>query len=136
MRQMQRDHLASKEPTRAERALYSLLDAVLGEGAWAREYYVFDKWTVDAAAPELLLIFQADGDYWHGWDPETRDHPMVSRNIKNDRRQDAYIAKTPWTSLRLWEHDLLDSPEWCAERIREVVEKARSGRTGQRDGTV
>jgi len=123
---MQRDFLARKEPTRAERALYVLLDHVVGEGQWVREHLVFDKWTVDAAIPRLRLIFQADGDYWHGWDPKTHTHPMVARNMANDRRQDAYIAKTGWVSLRLWEHDLLDRPEWCTECIREVVTAAET----------
>lgn len=121
VRKMQRDHLASRAPTRPERVLYSLLDELLGEGAWASQYHVFDKWTVDAAVPSHRLIIQADGDYWHGWDPETHHHPLVARNMRNDRRQDAYISKTDWTSLRLWEHDLLDRPEWCAERIQAAL---------------
>lgn len=125
VRKMQRDHLASRAPTRPERILYGLLDEILGEGEWASQYLVFDKWTVDAAVPTRRLIIQADGDYWHGWDPETHSHAYVARNMLNDSRQDAYIAKTDWSSLRLWEHDLLDRPEWCAEQIRAALETVR-----------
>lgn len=121
VRQMQRDHLASRAPTRPERILYSLLDEILGEGAWASQYLIFDKWTVDAAVPDARLIIQADGDYWHGWDPDTHSHPLVSQNRRNDARQDAYIKKTDWTSLRLWEHDLIGRPGWCATQIRDAL---------------
>ena len=125
VRQMQRDLLASRAPTRPERILYALLDEILGEGQWASQYVVFDKWTVDAAVPSHRLLLQADGDYWHGWDPATHAHKHVKRNMLNDRRQDAYVGKTEWTSLRLWEHDLRDRPEWCAHEIRAALTAAR-----------
>lgn len=111
VRQMQRDHLASKEPTKPERALYALMDEVFGSGAWQREHFVFKRWTVDACVQDLKLIVQADGDYWHGLRPEWQDHPMVKRNMANDRAQNAYVARTDWTMLRFWEHDLLLYPD-------------------------
>ena len=135
VRQMQRDHLAARAPTRPERVLYSLLDELLGEGAWASQYYIFDKWTVDAAVPSHRLIIQADGDYWHGWDPETHHHPLVAKNMRNDRRQNAYISKTDWTSLRLWEHDLLSRPEWCVQQLQVALEKC-SRASGRLEASV
>ena len=126
VRQMQRDHLASRAPTGCERNLYALLDAVVGEGSWNSQYLVFDKWTVDAALPNLRLVIQADGDYWHGYDPKTHSSPMVAKNRTNDRRQALYMDKAGWHLLRLWEHDLKLRPEWCADQIREHVALATS----------
>lgn len=120
VRQMQRDHLASRAPTRCERALYVLMDSVFGAGHWASQYLVADRWTVDACVPSMRLVVQADGDYWHGYDPAHRTHPTVAKNIQNDRRQDKYLAKAGWRVLRLWEHELLREPEACQARLREL----------------
>jgi DNA mismatch endonuclease (patch repair protein) len=137
VRQMQRDHLASRSPTAPERNLYALLDDVVGEGRWSSQYLVFDKWTVDAALPNLRLVIQADGDYWHGYDPKTHDKPMVVKNRLNDRRQAMYMEKVGWLLLRLWEHDLKLRPEWCADQIRQHVSLATSQTLADhRDGTV
>jgi very-short-patch-repair endonuclease len=124
VRQMQRDHLASRAPTAPERNLYALLDDVVGEGDWCSQHLVFDKWTVDAAIPNLKLVIQADGDYWHGFDSKTHENPMVAKNRLNDRRQALYLAKVGWMLLRLWEHDLKLRPDWCADQIRQHVSMA------------
>jgi len=126
VRQMQRDHLASRCPTAPERNLYALLDNVVGEGNWISQHLVFDKWTVDAAIPNLQLVIQADGDYWHGYDPKTDENPMVAKNRLNDRRQALYLEKVGWVLLRLWEHELKLRPEWCADQIRQYVLRAAS----------
>lgn len=126
VRQMQRDQLASRLPTKPERILYALLDRIIGEGNWSSQFYVFDKWTVDAALPNLNLIIQADGDYWHGFRSEWQTHPLVKRNMGNDRAQNGYLAKVGWTLLRLWEHDLIDRPDWCADEIVRAVSEAQS----------
>lgn len=121
VRKMQHAQLLRRGPTRPERILYSLMDDVAGEGAWAREYLVFDKWTVDACIPERRLIVQADGDYWHGLRPEWQAVPRVAANMANDRRQNAYVAKTEWTMIRLWETDLINRPDWCRDLIRQSL---------------
>lgn len=110
VRQMQRDHLASRAPTRCERVLYLVMDEVFGEGNWASQFLVEDKWTVDACVPSLRLIVQADGDYWHGLLPEHQSHPTVQKNLANDRRQNSYLAKAGWRVKRFWEHSLLGEP--------------------------
>jgi very-short-patch-repair endonuclease len=46
---------------------------------------------------------------------------MVRSNIGNDRRCDAYCEQHGWTVLRFWEHDLLNNPDACAEKIRAAV---------------
>ncbi len=97
------------------------MDDVAGEGAWAREYLVFDNWTVDACIPEKRVIVQADRDYWHGLRPEWQAVPRVGASMANDRRQNAYVAKTDWTMIRLWETDRVNRPDWCRDQIRESL---------------
>jgi very-short-patch-repair endonuclease len=123
-RKMQRNMLALRGPTGCERNLYALLDDVVGEGRWSRQLEVFDKWVVDAALPNLRLVIQADGDYWHGYDPKTHGHYNVAKSLLNDRRQAMYMKKAGWLLLRLWEHDLKLRPDWCADQIRFYVSLA------------
>ncbi|MDM7855795.1 DUF559 domain-containing protein [Cellulomonas alba] len=125
---MQRDHLASRGPTRPELALYVLMDDVFGEGNWAPQHLIFDKWTVDACVPAMRLVVQADGDYWHGRNPEDRESPLVAKNMANDARQAAYLDRAGWRLLRLWEYELLHDPDRCRERIAATASEARAGR--------
>lgn len=111
--------LAERSPTRCESALYALMAQIFGAD-WERQYPL-GFWTVDSAVPSLLLVVQADGDYWHGRNVRHRSHPAVKNNRCNDRRCDNYCAKNGWTVLRLWESDLLNDHEWCAAAIREAV---------------
>jgi len=41
--------------------------------------------------------------------------------MANDRRQNAYVAKTEWTMIRLWESDLINRPDWCRDQIRQSL---------------
>jgi DNA mismatch endonuclease (patch repair protein) len=122
---MMRAQLVSKAPTRPERVLYALLDDVVGPGKWGRQLLIFDRWTVDACLPHLSLVIQADGTYWHGFDPATHAHRHVAANVARDRAQAAYLAKAGWSLLRLWEHDLKRDPEGCRIRIAAAVTAAQ-----------
>lgn len=124
VRQMQRDHLASRDPTRCESALYLLMDRVFGEGNWASQFLVFDKWTVDACVPNINLVVQADGEYWHGHDPDVRNHPMVAKNMLNDLNQKKYLEKAGWALERFWEFDLLKDPDICEARLIQIRDLA------------
>lgn len=70
------------------------------------------------------LIFQADGDYWHGKDPSTRTHPTVAGNVKRDTEFDAYAAGADWTVLRFWECELLNERDTCKARILRALKEA------------
>lgn len=119
------DMLTTRAETRPERILYALIDAVAAELApevgWERQHRLLERWTVDAAVPSLFLVLQADGDYWHGLLPESRQDPRVAGNLENDARQDRALAEAGWTVLRFWESDLIgDLPE-CEARLRTAV---------------
>lgn len=126
VRTMQHEQMQRRAPTKPERILYALMDDVFGPGTWAREYLVFDKWTVDACIPERHLIVQADGDYWHGLLPKWQSVPRVARNMGNDRAQNAYVASAGWAIVRLWERDLLGRPNWCRDRLRTTADQTAS----------
>lgn len=116
---MLRNILNLREPTRCEIVLYELMETIFGE-LWEKQYAI-GFWTVDAAVPELQLVVQADGDFWHGLTIEHQVYAKVRGNMANDKRCDTYCEAHGWTVLRLWEHELLKAPDLCAERIRYVA---------------
>jgi very-short-patch-repair endonuclease len=123
--------LEGRESAGCERALYALLDELAAEGhlkAWERQYPI-SFWTVDAAIPEQRLVVQADGEYWHGHLPGSRDDPRVRANVGNDARCDQALAGLGWTVLRLRETQLLRNPAHCREAIVQALGVAGEVRT-------
>ncbi|WP_371503538.1 endonuclease domain-containing protein (plasmid) [Kitasatospora sp. NBC_00374] len=126
------DLLTTRSETRPERILYALIAEVLAELApevgWERQHLLLGRWTVDAAVPSLDLVLQADGDYWHGLLPESREDPRVIGNLANDARQDRALAEKGWTVLRFWESDLIGDLPACEARLRTaVLQRVRVG---------
>jgi DNA mismatch endonuclease (patch repair protein) len=79
---------------------------------------------VDVAIPEVRVVIQADGDYWHGLSAARSGRTpsaLVLRNIQRDRAQDKYLSAAGWTILRLWESELLRDPEGCLRRIHKIL---------------
>lgn len=106
----------SGRTTRAEVNGYALLDA-LGVDYLRQETFA-GKFIPDATIPSARLVVQFDGDYWHdrkGTSTETR----IRRRVRLDQSQDAYIRACGWDVLRLWETDLRDDPEGCADLLRQ-----------------
>lgn len=102
--------------TRVESAGYALLDA-LGVEHLRQEPFL-GRFTPDATVPSARLLIQLDGDYWHDR-TGTSTEPRIRRRVALDRSQDAYAATCGWRVLRLWEGDLRDDPEGCAERVKQ-----------------
>ncbi|WP_439678251.1 DUF559 domain-containing protein [Embleya sp. MST-111070] len=121
--------LTTRAETRPERILYALLDRLVPElapgTAWARQLRLLDRWTVDAAIPDLRLVLQADGDYWHGLHEKDHRDPRVAANMANDAYQDRKLAEAGWQVLRFWETDLIRRLPDCADRLTRAVDTRR-----------
>ena len=72
-----------------------------------------------------------DGCFWHGcpehgtWPKQNADwwREKIEANQRRDRDTDARLRAAGWTVIRVWEHD---DPSQAADRIAEVVRRARS----------
>lgn len=95
---------------------YAILDSLGVE--YERQAPFKGKFTPDATVPSTRLIVQFDGDYWHdrkGTSTEAR----IRHRVALDQSQDAYIRACGWQVVRLWESDLKNDPEGCAEKVRQ-----------------
>lgn len=77
---------------------------------------------------ERVVVF-IDGCFWHrcprcNWTPATNaDYwlPKLERNVHKDREADRHLGEKGWTVVRVWEHELRESPESVFSRIRQAL---------------
>ena len=79
-----------------------------------------------------LLLF-CDGSFWHGKDWKNLKERLLAGNnpgywvkhIESNRRRDRKVNRTLKRQghlvFRLWDTDVKRRPEWCAAKIREVL---------------
>lgn len=89
-------------------------------------------------SPDIVFVSAGaavfiDGCFWHGCPQHcrrpssNRDYwlPKIERNMRRDRRVDAELKEAGWRVIRLWEHEVKESPRRCAARIEPVVRARR-----------
>lgn len=74
-----------------------------------------------------------DGDFWHGYNWETkknnirsnRDYwiPKIERNIQRDREVTAKLKSLGWQVFRLWEHEVKNDIKKSVQRILYILQK-------------
>jgi primosomal protein N' (replication factor Y) len=96
-----------REPTEAEKRLWSLLRGNrLGGWSFRRQHPV-PPYIVDFACVDAKLIVEADGG----------QHAESER----DHRRDAFLEGRGWRVLRFWNNEVLNNTEGVAVVILEAV---------------
>lgn len=93
-----------KENTDIERAMDVILVLI---GVPFKKQFLIDRVVADFAFPDLKLIIECDGGYWHTI-PKTRE---------KDIRRDCWLRGQGWSVLRFTDSEIKKSPELCQERI-------------------
>jgi len=79
-------------------------------------------------ASKKVAIF-VDGCFWHKCprcfvEPESnRDYwlPKIQMNIERDIKQNIMLENLGWTVVRIWEHEIEEDIDNCAERVIEII---------------
>jgi DNA mismatch endonuclease (patch repair protein) len=79
----------------------------------------------DVAFIRWKVAVFVDGVFWHGhpdhWNPEKASSDYwrlkIARNIERDRAADAALAALGWRVIRVWDLDVRDRLEECAEAV-------------------
>ena len=85
-----------ERPTNIERRLYQFLEQK--KVYFEKQKLINKKFLVDAFIPNLNLIIEADGNYWHN----------LSSVKKRDRAKNAYLKKCGYNLLRLRESEIMN----------------------------
>lgn len=124
-RLLKNNHLLQhrKEPTSIEAAIYNGLDE-LGV-SYCKQYIVGNKFACDVAFPELRIIIEIQGDYWHGNPKKFKTlNEQQKRQQKQDRSKKAYLEACGFKVLYIWESDIKNNLTGCLNKIIEVIKKA------------
>lgn len=83
----------------------------------------------DFAFPEERVAVFTDGCYWHGC-PEHFQEPennadfwarKIQENRDRDRRVTEELEEAGWQVIRIWEHELAESPSAAVARVSKAV---------------
>lgn len=76
-----------------------------------------------------VVVF-VDGDFWHGFRFPLWKHKLsakwqqkIEATRARDRRNFAKLRRLGWKVVRIWEHQIEQSPERCADRVREAIKR-------------
>lgn len=80
---------------------------------------------------QRVAIF-VDGDFWHGWHfPRWRLklsekwEKKIEATRRRDARNHARLRRSGWRVLRIWEHQIEETPERVRERILKCLDEQR-----------
>lgn len=95
-------------------------------------YYIPQNWIqlskvrwaeVDIYIPSWNLCIFCDGDYWHAFPGKYADDTIIKngKTAKEIQESDAWatnkLEEMGYNVLRLWGHEIVDTPEKCLEKI-------------------
>jgi DNA mismatch endonuclease, patch repair protein len=83
----------------------------------------------DIAYNSKKVAIFVDGCFWHKCprcytEPKSNKHywiPKIQRNIDRDLQNNMALKIQGWTVLRIWEHEIEENIDKCAEKIIDVL---------------
>jgi DNA mismatch endonuclease, patch repair protein len=110
-------------------------ELLLRSELWRRGHRYRLNRRVLGCRPDLVflggrLVVFVDGCFWHGC-PEDYSRPgtrpdywaaKLLENLERDRRQTRELEDEGWSVVRIWEHEVYESPERVADRVTDVLE--------------
>lgn len=87
----------------------------------------------DVVFRRVRLAVFVDGDFWHGWRFPLWEHKLspkwrekIATTRERDRRNFRRLRREGWHVMRLWEHQIEQTPKTCLDRVVETVQRLRA----------
>ena len=110
----------------------SLAKALWHEGIRYRLNYKMLPGSPDIAITSRRVAIFIDGEFWHGYDWETRKPKLksnreywiekIEENMARDTRNDKALTNTGWLSLHFWEKEVKKDLSGCVESVLSALE--------------
>jgi very-short-patch-repair endonuclease len=85
--------------------------------------YPIQRYILDFVDLDNKVVFNINGDYWHG-NPLLYDHnslgEMQAVNVRQDKNKRIFLEKNGWKVLDVWESEIYWNKELVKEKIRAV----------------
>jgi DNA mismatch endonuclease (patch repair protein) len=82
----------------------------------------------DFVLRDARVAVLVDGDFWHGWNFGAWRRKLsekwelkIAHTIRRDTRNRRALRRAGWVVVRLWEHQVRDSPARCKARIKRAI---------------
>lgn len=82
----------------------------------------------DFVIRDARVVVLVDGDFWHGWrfsawrmKLSEKWEAKIAANIQRDALNRRALRQAAWIIVRLWEHQVRDSPARCKARIKRAI---------------
>jgi len=98
------------------------------------QYDFYGRYVCDFAFPEIKLIIEVQGDFWHAnpskypYDEnrmEANLRPIQIRAVKRDKSKMAYITKMGWRYVYFWEYFIINDTENVVNAIKTIIENRK-----------
>lgn len=77
----------------------------------------------DFYIPSANLLIEIDGSYYHSYGLMYEEmSPMQKKNHRVDKDKDKWAMEHKIPLIRIWEHDINDSPKEVMERLKKEIE--------------
>ena len=87
---------------------------------YQKQFYAKDiKRYYDFYIPELNVLIEVDGDYYHSYGKVYEEmSPMQKRNHRVDEIKNEWAGVHGYALIRIWEHDIRNNPYKVLETLR------------------
>ena len=83
---------------------------------------------VDFFVPDLKLVIQVHGCYWHACPtcyPNGPKNKTQRKNLEKDKQANEIIVEAKFELMDIWNHEIKNSPEEVKKRIEDVYKNKR-----------
>ena len=91
----------------------------------------------DIAVTKHKLAIFVDGEFWHGYDWDSRKAKLkrnreywvekIEENIGRDLRNDELLVSMGWMPVHFWEKEVLKSLDDCVVSIKKIIDQRSGG---------
>lgn len=118
---------------RANKGTGTSIELMLGRALWHaglhyRKYPKNVPGKPDFCFKEARIAVFCDGEFWHGYQWETRKHrihsrtdywiPKIERNQQRDMEVNDLLRRQGWTVIRFWESDIRNHLSDCVAMVQ------------------
>jgi DNA mismatch endonuclease (patch repair protein) len=90
----------------------------------------------DFSISKYKIAIFIDGEFWHGFDWDTRKSrlksnrdywiPKIERNIERDREINSLLEEAGWNVVRYWGVEIEKQSEACVNGIIELIKRVKN----------
>ncbi|WP_372999908.1 very short patch repair endonuclease [Lutispora sp.] len=96
-----------------------------------RKNYALLPGKPDIAITKHKIAIFIDGEFWHGYNWDTKKHkiksnreywiPKIEKSIERDKRHNGDLVRMDWKVIRFWEKDIKKYLQKCILEIPRII---------------